>query len=120
MKTIDEPEDRQLPYPTQTLKVAGGAVEEYIIPADKKGEVLRQLYPFFPVPALSALMLDIHEEKLFKVGEFRVLRGGSMDWLVSPYFPVSGGTVIDWVEPDEDDLAAIASGRAFGSDPAKP
>ena len=93
-------EDPQLPFPTQPLQVEGGYAEEYLIPADKKGEVLRKLYPFYPVPSLGAVMLDIHEEKLFKVGEFRVLRGGGMDWLVSPYFPKSGGTVIDWVEPD--------------------
>ena len=112
MKTIGE-SILPLPFPTRPLKVGESTVEEYLIPDDKKGEVLQQLYPFNPVPALGAVMLDIHEEKLFRVGEFRVLRGGSMDWLVSPYFPVSGGTVIDWVEPDEEDLAAIKSGQVY-------
>ena len=119
MKTIDEAMSR-LAFPTRPLEVAGGSVDEYIIPADQKGEVLKLLYPFVPVPALGAVMLDIHEEKLFKVGEFRVLRGGGMDWLVSPYFPNSGGTVIDWVEPDEDEIAAINSGRFFDHGPENP
>jgi hypothetical protein len=77
-------------------------LDEYIIPVDRKEEVLKKLYPFLPVPSMNAVMLDIHEEKLFKVADFRVLRGGDMDWLVSPYYPKSGGTVIDWVEPDDD------------------
>jgi len=94
--------DLHLPFPTQPLAVAGRVVDEYIIPADQKGEVLKKLYPFVPVPSLDAMMLDIHEEKRFRVGEFRVLRGGAMDWLVSPYFPSSGGTVIDWVAPDDE------------------
>ena len=100
MKTQTIP---QLEFPTQPLKAGSGYVAEYLIPADKKGEVLRKLYPFLPIPSLSDIMLDIHEEKLFKVGEFRVLRGNDMDWLVSPYFPSSGGTVIDWVYPDAED-----------------
>ncbi|OGS13527.1 MAG: hypothetical protein A2234_10450 [Elusimicrobia bacterium RIFOXYA2_FULL_58_8] len=97
----------RLEFPTQTLKVGKSSLEEYIIPDDRKGEVLRRLYPFMPVPALTAYMLDIHEEKLFRVGEFRALRGGAMDWLVSPYFPASGATVLDWLEPDEEELARL-------------
>ena len=102
MNTIDRSLDVTLPFPVQQLKVEGGYVEEYIIPPDRKGEVLKKLYPFVPVPSLNTMMRDIREDKLFKAGEFRVLRGADMDWLVSPYFPNSGGTVIDWVEPDDD------------------
>ncbi|HAF94541.1 MAG: hypothetical protein A2X34_09825 [Elusimicrobia bacterium GWC2_51_8] len=102
MKTMDKPGDLPLPFPTRLLKVEGGYVDEYIIPADKKEEVLKKLYPFVPVPSLDAVLLDIHEDKQFKAGDFRVLRGDDMDWLVSPYYPNSGGTVIDWVEPDEE------------------
>ena len=87
-----------LPFPTQPLRVADRFLEEYVIPPDRKGEVLRKLYPSFPVPALGAMMLDLHEERFFRVGEFRVLRGGGTDWLVSPYFPSSGATVEDWDE----------------------
>jgi len=102
MKAIDKSLRVQLPFPTRLLKVEGGYADEYIIPENRKAEVLKKLYLFLPVPSLDAIMLDIHEEKLFKVGDFRVLRGNDMDWLVSPYYPSSGGTVIDWVEPDDD------------------
>ena len=102
MESTGKARRAQLPFPTRQLKAGGGYVDEYIIPPDRKGEVLRKLYPFIPVPSLNAMMLDIHEEKRFRVCEFRVLRGGAMDWLVSPYFPASGGTVIDWEGVDEE------------------
>ena len=102
MKTLNRPKDLPLPFPTRPIKVEGGYVEEYVIPADKKGAVLKKLYPFVPVPSLDAVLLDIHEDKLFKVADFRVLRGDDMDWLVSPYYPSSGGTVIDWWDPEDD------------------
>ncbi|HBA60882.1 MAG TPA: hypothetical protein DCZ92_08690 [Elusimicrobia bacterium] len=101
METVEKPMAAPLPFPLRPLKVDGGFVDEYLIPPDMKGEVLRKLYPFVPVPSMSALMLDVHEEKRFRVCEFRVLRGYGMNWLVSPYFPTSGGTVIDWEEVDE-------------------
>ncbi len=95
--------DPRLPFPTRPLKVGDATVEEYVIPEDKKAEVLEQLYPFTPVPSLDAVMLDIHEDKTFTVREFRVTREGDENWLVSPYYPTSGGTVIDWWPEDEDD-----------------
>jgi hypothetical protein len=52
------------------------------------------------VPKLSETMYDLHEEKTFKVGDFRVVRDSGLDMLVSPYFFQSGGTVIDWMPPD--------------------
>lgn len=102
MKTLAYPHERPLPYPTRPIKVEGGYVDAYIIPEEKKEEVLKQLYPFIPVPSLDAEMLDIHEDKRFKVREFMVLRGQGMNWLVSPYYPGSGGTVIDWEDPGDD------------------
>ncbi len=102
MKAISRKPRAPLPYPVRPLKVEGGYVDEYLIPPEKRGEVLKKLYPFLPVPSLDAEMLDIHEERTFKVSDFRVLRGDDMDWLVSPYYPASGGTVIDWVEPDDN------------------
>ena len=35
--------DKRLPFPTRMLKVQGGMVEEYIIPDDRREEVLRRL-----------------------------------------------------------------------------
>ncbi len=99
MKALVYPQERPLPFPTYPLKVNGGYVDVYVIPEEKKGEVLKRLYPFMPLPSLDDVMLDIHEDKTFKVREFMVLRSPGMNWLVSPYFPRSGGTVIDWWDP---------------------
>lgn len=94
---IGEP---RLPFPTRPLKVHGGTVEEYVIPAEKKGEVLKQLYPFEGVPSLDEEKFDLHEGKLFKVRDFRVTREHGMNFLVGPYYPKSGGSVIDWMPPE--------------------
>ena len=45
-------------------------------------------------------MLDIHENKTFVVRDFRVLRWKERNLLVSPFYPQSGGMVVDWVEED--------------------
>jgi len=98
-----------LPFPTRPLKVQGGFVLEYIIPDELKEMVLEVMYPFIPLPSLDDEMIDNHEDKEFIVRDFLVVRDGGMDMLVSPYFPYSGGTVIDWVSEenaipfDEDD-----------------
>jgi hypothetical protein len=93
-RKIDQP---RLAYPTRRVAEVAEAVEEYVIPTEEKARVLEELYPFEPVPALNEMMFDLHEEKSFRVGDFRVVRGKHMDLLVSPYFFSSGGTVIDWM-----------------------
>jgi hypothetical protein len=101
--------DVKLPFPTRPLQVQGAVVEEYIIPGDKRPEVLEQLYLFSPVPSLDEEMYDIHEGELFRVGDYRITWENGQNWLVSPYYPESGGTVIDWmpadvaIDFDEDD-----------------
>lgn len=95
--------DVKLPYPTRPLQVQGGTVEEYIIPDEKKAEVLEELYLFLPVPSLDEEFYDVHEEKKFRVRDFRVTRESGRNFLVSPYYPTSGGTVIDWLPADEAD-----------------
>lgn len=90
----------KLSYPTRLVSAGGEMVEEYIIPETEKTCVLEQLYPFDPIPSLSEMMYDLHEEKQFRVGEFRVTRESGMNMLVSPYYFKSGGTVIDWMPPD--------------------
>ena len=92
-----EPSEGKLPFPTRPLKVQGGNVEEYIIPDDKKAEVLEQLYIFDPVPDLNEERFDLHEGKKFRVGDFRVTWEDGQNFLVSPYYPSSGGSVIDWM-----------------------
>jgi len=97
--------EEKLPFPTRPLEVHGGTVEEYIIPADKKQEVLDQLYPFDPVPSLDDEVYDLHEGKLFRVRDFRVTWEDGMNYLVSPYYPSSGGSVIDWMPAEFADEA---------------
>ena len=100
MKQTQPESTSRLPYPTRWVSALNGDVEEYIIPDREKPAVLDLLYIFDPVPSLYETMFDVHEERHFKVGEFRVVRDGGMDMLVSPYFFQSGGTVIDWLPPD--------------------
>jgi len=92
--------DLRLPYPTRRVPAGPETIEEYVIPDEEKARVLDDLYPFDPVPALAETMYDLHEEKRFRVGDFRVIRGAAMDMLVSPYYFTSRGTVIDWMPPD--------------------
>lgn len=96
IQPLDDGEPR-LPYPTRPLEVHGGVVEEYIIPEEDKEAVLRELYLFDDVPSLDDERFDLHEGKTFTVRDFRVTREGGHNWLVSPYYPNSGGTVIDWM-----------------------
>ena len=108
----DSPIDEKLPYKTRPLFFPNGAsVEEFIIPDEDKELVLEQLYPFSPIPKLTDVLYDLHADKSFVVKDFRVTWEHGMNYLVSPYYPESGGTVIDWVDEDwatatddEDDL----------------
>ena len=93
--------EERLPYATQPMYFPNGNwVEEFIIPEEDKEIVLEQLYPFSPVPKLTDEMYDIHAEKTFIVRDFRVTWEHGMNFLVSPYYPESGGTVIDWMDED--------------------
>jgi len=112
----ESPLDERLPYKTRAMYFPNGAsVEEFIIPDEDRELVLEQIYPFSPIPKLTDIMYDIHADKTFIVKEFRVTWEHGMNYLVSPYYPESGGTVIDWwddnwseeldeeVEDDQDD-----------------
>lgn len=93
--------EERLPYATQPMYFPNGNwVEEFIIPEEDKEIVLEQLYPFSPVPKLTDEMYDIHADKTFVVKDFRVTWEHGMNFLVSPYYPESGGTVIDWMDED--------------------
>jgi hypothetical protein len=101
MESLYPPEE-MLPFPTRPLKTRDGMVEEYIIPDDKKREVLESMCVFKP-PKLGDTILDMHEGKSFVAREFRVVRENNQNFLVSPYYPTSGGTVIDWSYNGPDD-----------------
>jgi hypothetical protein len=103
----DSPLDEKLPYQTRPMYFPNGAsVEEFIIPDEDRELVLEQIYPFSPIPKLTDVMYDIHADKTFIVKEFRVTWEHGMNYLVSPYYPESGGTVIDWWDENwnEDEL----------------
>jgi len=94
-----DPLDERLPYQTRPLVFPNGnSVEEFIIPDEDKEIVLAQLYPFSPIPKLTDTLYDMHAEKTFLVKDFRVTWEHGMNYLVSPYYPENGGTVIDWVD----------------------
>jgi len=100
----ESPLDERLPYQTRPLYFPNGAsVEEFIIPDEDREIVLEQLYPFSPVPKLTDVMYDIHADKTFIVKDFRVTWEHGMNYLVSPYYPESGGTVIDWWDENWND-----------------
>ena len=100
----EQPIEERLPYKTKPMYFPNGAsVEEFIIPDEDKEIVLEQLYPFSPIPKLTDEMYDIHAEKNFIVKDFRVTWEHGMNYLVSPYYPESGGTVIDWWDDNATD-----------------
>ena len=112
----ETPIEERLSYPTQPMYFPNGRwVEEFIIPEEDKEIVLEQLYPFSPIPKLTDVLYDLHADKTFVVKDFRVTWEHGMNYLVSPYYPESGGTVIDWMDEnswvdDQDDDEAYDEG----------
>jgi len=45
-------------------------------------------------------LFDLHEGKPFKVRDYMVVWDNGHSFLVSPYCPSSGGSVIDWLPAD--------------------
>lgn len=89
-----------LPYPLVDvpLKNRPGIVSRrYEIPPEEKEKVLAQLWIYAEKPpSLRAKRCDLHNGKVFRVGDFEVYREGQTNVLATPYYPESGGTVIDW------------------------
>jgi hypothetical protein len=115
----ESPLDEKLPYQTRPMYFPNGAsVEEFIIPDEDRELVLEQLYPFSPVPKLTDVMYDIHADKTFIVRDFRVTWEHGMNYLVSPYYPESGGTVIDWWDENwnNDEMDDDELGEEFDDD----
>lgn len=63
-------DETRLPFPTRILQIPSGTIEVYVIPDEKKAAVLKELYPFIPVPSLEEEMYDVHAEKKFRVKDF--------------------------------------------------
>ena len=103
----------ELPYPLKDVECADGTVQRvYEIPDADKAKVLADLYPFADGPGIDDVMFDLHERKTFKVRDFIVIRWGEGNLVASPYFPRSGGMLVDWVTPEQ----ARAQGTAITLD----
>ncbi len=90
-------EEAKLPYPLLEVEGRDGVLE-YVIPEGKKENVLKKMYPFRDCPSLDDERIDLHVDKRFIVRQFKVIREGEMNYLVSPYYFEGGGSVIDWME----------------------
>ena len=111
-----------LNYPTHLLAMSDGTfTKEYEIPAEEREEVFRQLYLFDTPPSMDTVMTDIHEGKKFKVKRFRVIREDGGNFIVSPYYPISGGTLLDWAECGhvKQDGDVVVTANRFRQEPPK-
>ena len=94
----------RLEYPTEPMEMANGSVvERYVIQEAERREVLSRLYPFTDVPSMDEEMVDLHTSRRFLVREFAVVREGNGNFLVTPHYAEKGGTVLDWVAPQNFD-----------------
>jgi hypothetical protein len=87
--------DPLLPYPLVTIPASSRSrsIQRYEIPKMDRTKVLKRLWIYAESPPpLSATRFDLIAEKLFKVGEFVVIREFETNLLLSPH----GGSVIDW------------------------
>ncbi|MBR4222084.1 MAG: hypothetical protein IKR81_13060, partial [Victivallales bacterium] len=58
------------------------------------------LYPFDGgAPSIDDTLFDLHERKTFKVRDFLVIRWCEGNLIASPYFPRTGGMLVDWIDP---------------------
>lgn len=90
----------ELPYPLKEVECADGTVQRiYQIPDEDKAKVLADLYPMTDAPSIDDTLYDIHERKEFKVRDFLVIRWCEGNLLASPYFPCTGGMLVDWIDP---------------------
>ena len=100
------PSTELLPFPLKTAKrFDGKLIEIYEIPDNEKENVLNKLYPFTDIPTLETRLYDLHQEAKFLVHDYMVIRTDGKNYLVSPYYLETGGTVLDWLcdEDEKDD-----------------
>ena len=88
----------ELPYPLKDVECADGTVQMvYDIPDGDKAKVLAALFPMADGPGIDDTLFDLHERKTFKVHDFLVIRWCEGNLIASPFFPRSGGMLVDWV-----------------------
>lgn len=103
------PIEKEPPFPKRVWEEPNGRrTVEYVIPEERKAEVLKQHWLFVgEPPSLDATCYDMHADlKPFRVGDFKLVREGERFYcIVSPL----GGSLIDWLTeedmtaPDEDE-----------------
>ena len=121
MLTVTGPQE-PLDYPTHLLALSDGTfTKEYEIPEEDREKVFRKLYLFDSPPTMDTDMMDIHEGKKFKVRDFRVIREDGGNFIVSPFYPVSGGTLLDWVQCSavQHDGDVVVTAQRFRQEPPK-
>ena len=92
----------ELPYPLKEVECADGTAQRiYEIPDEDKAKVLTDIFPFADAPGIDDVMFDLHERKEFKVRDFLVIRWCEGNLLASPYFPRTGGMLVDWITPEK-------------------
>jgi hypothetical protein len=121
MLAVTGPQD-PLDYPLHLLAMSDGTfTKEYEIPEAEREEVFRKLYLFDSPPPMDTEMMDIHEGKKFKVKDFRVIREDGGNFIVSPYYPASGGTLLDWLDGGtvQHDGDVVVAAHRFRQEPPK-
>ena len=95
-----------LPYPLLPLKMMEGPdAQEYQIPETEREKVFQEQYPFVDCPRMDDIRFDLHEQKRFVVREYRLIRECGRNFIVSPYYPHSGGMVVDWMDEGAENAA---------------
>ena len=92
------------PFPSEPRHgESGGEVisEEFFIPESERQAYLDAYYPFEDPPKLDERKYDLHSGKFFFVRDYKLIRKDGMNYICSPYYYESGGTIIDWMEPKD-------------------
>ncbi len=73
---------------------------EFLIPESEKQAYLDAHYPFEDPPKLDERKFDLHSGKFFYVRDYKLVREEGLNYICSPYYYESGGTIMDWMEPE--------------------
>ena len=92
---------KRLKYPLKTT--ADGNDQEYEIPAKDLEKTLKLVCPFDMNFSPEAEFVDIHESKLVKAKDLRIIICHGVNMIISPYYAHSGGTLVDLVDPERLD-----------------
>lgn len=98
-------EQEPLKYPTvwKQFQNHGYRFRQYVIPPEEKAAVIRKLWMFDGAERLDmdATYLDIHCNKTFKLRDAIITREDGCNFIMSPYYPEAGGTLLDMTEYTE-------------------